>query len=45
MGRELVVQLAEQGCSVATCDVNAEAMAETADRATKEAPSTVQVTT
>ena len=33
MGRELVVQLAEAGCSVATCDVNATGLAETAARA------------
>jgi NAD(P)-dependent dehydrogenase (short-subunit alcohol dehydrogenase family) len=45
MGRELVVQLANEGCSVATCDVNADTMAETVDRATKEAPSGVKVTT
>jgi NAD(P)-dependent dehydrogenase (short-subunit alcohol dehydrogenase family) len=30
MGRELVCQLAEDGCSVATCDVNPDAAAETA---------------
>ncbi len=30
MGRELVRQLARQGCSVAACDLNAEAVAETA---------------
>jgi NAD(P)-dependent dehydrogenase (short-subunit alcohol dehydrogenase family) len=30
MGRELVIQLAADGCSVATCDVNADAVAETA---------------
>jgi NAD(P)-dependent dehydrogenase (short-subunit alcohol dehydrogenase family) len=30
MGRELVRQLAGQGCSVATCDLNAEAVGETA---------------
>src|SRR5690348_8659996 len=30
MGRELVRQLAAQGCSVGTCDVNADAVAETA---------------
>ena len=45
MGRELVVQLANEGCSVATCDVNGDTMAETLDRATKEAPSGVKVTT
>lgn len=31
MGRELVVQLAEQGCDVATCDVISDNLAETAD--------------
>ena len=45
MGRELVIQLATEGCSVATCDVNADNMAQTVDRATKEAPSDVNVTT
>jgi NAD(P)-dependent dehydrogenase (short-subunit alcohol dehydrogenase family) len=30
MGRELVRQLAEQGCSVATCDLNAEAVGKAA---------------
>jgi NAD(P)-dependent dehydrogenase (short-subunit alcohol dehydrogenase family) len=33
MGRELVVQLAAQGCAVATCDVHQDAVAETAARA------------
>jgi NAD(P)-dependent dehydrogenase (short-subunit alcohol dehydrogenase family) len=33
MGRELVRQLAAQGCSVATCDINADSVAETADMA------------
>ena len=42
MGRELVRQLAEQGCSVATCDINAETVAETV--ATAEAPAGVRVT-
>ena len=31
MGRELVVQLAAEGCHVATCDVNPETLDETAD--------------
>lgn len=35
MGRELVRQLTEQGCNVATCDVNGEALAETVDLCTK----------
>ena len=38
MGRELVLQLAAEGCSVATCDVNADAVAETVRLAEKEAP-------
>jgi NAD(P)-dependent dehydrogenase (short-subunit alcohol dehydrogenase family) len=29
MGHELVVQLAEAGCSVATCDVDASGLGET----------------
>jgi NAD(P)-dependent dehydrogenase (short-subunit alcohol dehydrogenase family) len=41
MGRELVRQLAAQGCSVATCDVDADAIATTAGAA---APSGVKVT-
>jgi NAD(P)-dependent dehydrogenase (short-subunit alcohol dehydrogenase family) len=45
MGRELVVQLASDGCSVATCDVRPESMSETRDRAEKEAPSGTRVTT
>jgi NAD(P)-dependent dehydrogenase (short-subunit alcohol dehydrogenase family) len=42
MGRELVRQLAAQGCSVATCDVNSGAVAETAAMAA--APPEVLVT-
>jgi len=45
MGRELVVQLATDGCSVATCDVNPTAMAETASRAEAAAPEGTRVTT
>jgi NAD(P)-dependent dehydrogenase (short-subunit alcohol dehydrogenase family) len=45
MGRELVVQLAGEGCSVATCDVNPETMAETARLAEKGAPEGTRVTT
>lgn len=45
MGRELVIQLAAEGCAVATCDVNADAMAETARRASEGAPSPVRITT
>ena len=39
MGRELVVQLVEQGCNVALCDLNLEAMAETRSLAQTKAPS------
>jgi len=45
MGRELVIQLATDGCSVATCDLNPDAMAETAERAAKEAPPDTRITT
>jgi NAD(P)-dependent dehydrogenase (short-subunit alcohol dehydrogenase family) len=45
MGRELVVQLAAQGCSVAMCDLGADAMGETARRAKKDAPAGTRVTT
>jgi NAD(P)-dependent dehydrogenase (short-subunit alcohol dehydrogenase family) len=45
MGRELVVQLAAEGCSVAACDVNAESVAETARLAEKEAPAGTRITT
>lgn len=44
MGRELVLQLASEGCSVATCDVNATSVAETVERALALAPAGVQVT-
>ena len=44
MGRELVRQLAAQGCSVATCDLNADAVAVTAATAWAVAPPDVQVT-
>src|SRR6266568_718042 len=43
MGRELVRQLAEQGCSVAACDVNADAVAQTAALAREGAPPGVLV--
>ena len=33
MGRELVIQLAAEGCSVATCDLFEDVIAETAERA------------
>src|ERR687891_1700760 len=45
MGRELVIQLAAVGCSVATCDVNVDHMEETARRAEKDAPAGVLITT
>jgi NAD(P)-dependent dehydrogenase (short-subunit alcohol dehydrogenase family) len=44
MGRELVRQLAAQGCSVATCDVNVDQVTETAAMAQAEAPADVRVT-
>jgi NAD(P)-dependent dehydrogenase (short-subunit alcohol dehydrogenase family) len=43
MGRELVRQLAAQGCSVATCDINEPAVRETADLALADAAPGVQV--
>ncbi len=46
MGRELVIQLAAQGCSVATCDVNDTNVAETKQLAEAAAPSSdVRITT
>jgi NAD(P)-dependent dehydrogenase (short-subunit alcohol dehydrogenase family) len=45
MGRELVRQLAAAGCDVATCDVLAEAMAETKDLALEGAPAGTRVVT
>ena len=44
MGRELVRQLAAQGCSVATCDVNSQSVAETVRLAQADAPSGTRVT-
>jgi NAD(P)-dependent dehydrogenase (short-subunit alcohol dehydrogenase family) len=44
MGRELVRQLAAEGCSVATCDVNADAVAATAATAREGAQASVLVT-
>ena len=44
MGRELVVQLAAQGCSVATCDVNLDTLAITQKLATEGAPLGVSIT-
>jgi NAD(P)-dependent dehydrogenase (short-subunit alcohol dehydrogenase family) len=45
MGRELVIQLAADGCSVATCDINTDHMDETGRQAEKEAPAGVRITT
>jgi NAD(P)-dependent dehydrogenase (short-subunit alcohol dehydrogenase family) len=44
MGRELVRQLAAAGCSVATCDLNADTVAETAALARDAAPPGTSVT-
>jgi NAD(P)-dependent dehydrogenase (short-subunit alcohol dehydrogenase family) len=44
MGRELTRQLAEQGCSVAACDLNPDTLAETAALAQAQAPPGVRVT-
>ena len=44
MGRELVRQLAAQGCSVAACDLNTDAVAQTAATAQPDAPPGVLVT-
>ena len=44
MGRELVRQLAAQGCSVAACDWNAHAVAQTAAMAQEGVPPGVRVT-
>jgi len=45
MGRELAIQLAAEGCSVAMCDVIAENMAETKTRAEAVAPQGTKVVT
>ena len=45
MGRELVRQLAKEGCHVATCDVSAETMAETKSLAIEAAPAGTRVAT
>jgi NAD(P)-dependent dehydrogenase (short-subunit alcohol dehydrogenase family) len=44
MGRELVRQLAAEGCSVATCDLNADTLAETAELASGGAAGTARIT-
>ena len=43
MGRELALQLAAEGCSVAMCDVSEENMAETQKRALAQAPQGTRV--
>ncbi len=43
MGRELAIQLAAEGCTVAMCDVIAENMAETQTRALAQAPQGTRV--
>jgi NAD(P)-dependent dehydrogenase (short-subunit alcohol dehydrogenase family) len=45
MGRELVVQLAADGCHVATCDVRAESLEATEQRARAGAPKGTRITT
>ncbi len=44
MGRELVLQLAAEGCHVALCDISADNAAETARRALEAAPAGTRVT-
>ena len=44
MGRELVRQLAVEGCSVATCDLNPDTVAETAELASGVATGTARIT-
>ena len=44
MGRELVIQLAAEGCHVAACDVNVDNLDETTRRAEKEAPAGTRIT-
>ncbi len=45
MGRELVIQLAAEGCHVAACDINIENLEETAREAEKGAPAGTRLTT
>jgi NAD(P)-dependent dehydrogenase (short-subunit alcohol dehydrogenase family) len=45
MGRELVLQLAAEGCSVAFCDVNADTLAATRERAEAAATGDAKITT
>jgi NAD(P)-dependent dehydrogenase (short-subunit alcohol dehydrogenase family) len=44
MGRELVIQLASEGCHVAACDIILDNLEETARRAEKEAPAGTRIT-
>ena len=44
MGRELAIQLAEQGCHIAICDVSEDAMDQTRDLCRKAAPEGTRVT-
>ena len=44
MGRELLVQLAAEGCHVAACDVIVNNLDETARRAEKDAPAGTRIT-
>jgi NAD(P)-dependent dehydrogenase (short-subunit alcohol dehydrogenase family) len=43
IGRELAIQLAEQGCSVAMCDVSVDGMTDTRRRALHQAPQGTRV--
>jgi NAD(P)-dependent dehydrogenase (short-subunit alcohol dehydrogenase family) len=45
MGRELVAQLAAEGCSVATCDIHEDSLTETRRHAEQGAPAGVRITT
>ena len=44
MGRELVIHLAAEGCSVATCDLNADSVAETASLAQARSSGEARIT-
>src|ERR1700684_991151 len=44
MGRELVRQLAAEGCSVAACDLNPDTVADTEGRAREGGPPDVRIT-
>jgi NAD(P)-dependent dehydrogenase (short-subunit alcohol dehydrogenase family) len=44
MGRELVVQLASEGCSVAACDLTVHALDDTVRRANERSPAGVAIT-